>query len=178
MLKTVSLYILRYLAQPYSDAFCCVMNSNFYNDVYFPVQFGNETQQLEWAKRESQREEAERIRRLRLQEQQDLELALALSRSEMPRTWSCYTLDSILQRDNTLNFQMKFLHEPPITSSSWRSLRFAVAHQPLKNPGPMKCSTTQLCLAKIIHSFTKYCRSYKQGLLCTSGICLCTSSVS
>ncbi|ROL51531.1 Epidermal growth factor receptor substrate 15-like 1 [Anabarilius grahami] len=48
--------------------------------------FGNETQQLEWAKRESQREEAERIRRLRLQEQQDLELALALSRSEMPRT--------------------------------------------------------------------------------------------
>ncbi|KAI2667983.1 Epidermal growth factor receptor substrate 15-like 1 [Labeo rohita] len=48
--------------------------------------FGSETQQLEWAKRESQREEAERIRRLRLQEQQDLELALALSRAEMPRT--------------------------------------------------------------------------------------------
>ncbi|XP_067308943.1 epidermal growth factor receptor substrate 15-like 1 isoform X2 [Pseudorasbora parva] len=50
------------------------------------MKLGNETQQLEWAKRESQREEAERIRRLRLQEQQDLELALALSRSEMPRT--------------------------------------------------------------------------------------------
>ncbi|XP_050990213.1 epidermal growth factor receptor substrate 15-like 1 isoform X3 [Labeo rohita] len=50
------------------------------------TKFGSETQQLEWAKRESQREEAERIRRLRLQEQQDLELALALSRAEMPRT--------------------------------------------------------------------------------------------
>ncbi|XP_016426597.1 epidermal growth factor receptor substrate 15-like 1, partial [Sinocyclocheilus rhinocerous] len=50
------------------------------------VQFGSETEQLEWAKRESQREEAERIRRLRLQEQLDLELALALSRAEMPRT--------------------------------------------------------------------------------------------
>ncbi|XP_059418982.1 epidermal growth factor receptor substrate 15-like 1 isoform X7 [Carassius carassius] len=48
--------------------------------------FGSETEQLEWAKRESQREEAERIRRLRLQEQLDLELALALSRAEMPRT--------------------------------------------------------------------------------------------
>ncbi|XP_043089391.1 epidermal growth factor receptor substrate 15-like 1 isoform X2 [Puntigrus tetrazona] len=47
---------------------------------------GSETQQLEWAKRESQREEAERMRRLRLQEQQDLELALALSRADMPRT--------------------------------------------------------------------------------------------
>ncbi|XP_016090166.1 epidermal growth factor receptor substrate 15-like 1 [Sinocyclocheilus grahami] len=47
---------------------------------------GSETQQLEWAKRESQREEAERIRRLRLQEQQELELALALSQAEMPRT--------------------------------------------------------------------------------------------
>ncbi|KAG1929262.1 epidermal growth factor receptor substrate 15-like 1 isoform X1 [Pimephales promelas] len=48
--------------------------------------FGSETQQLEWAKRESQREEAERRRRLQLQEQQDLELALALSRAEVPRT--------------------------------------------------------------------------------------------
>ncbi|XP_056127674.1 epidermal growth factor receptor substrate 15-like 1 isoform X3 [Rhinichthys klamathensis goyatoka] len=50
------------------------------------MKFGNETQQLEWAKRESQREEAERRRRLQLQEQQDLELALALSRAEVPRT--------------------------------------------------------------------------------------------
>ncbi|XP_049930575.1 epidermal growth factor receptor substrate 15-like 1 isoform X2 [Epinephelus moara] len=45
--------------------------------------FGSETDQLEWAKRESEREE-ERLRRLRLQEQQDLELAIALSRADMP----------------------------------------------------------------------------------------------
>ncbi|KAM9439379.1 epidermal growth factor receptor substrate 15-like 1 isoform 2-T2 [Clarias gariepinus] len=47
--------------------------------------FGNEVEQLEWAKRESKREE-ERVRKLRLQEQQDLELALALSRVDMSRT--------------------------------------------------------------------------------------------
>ncbi|XP_033506071.2 epidermal growth factor receptor substrate 15-like 1 isoform X3 [Epinephelus lanceolatus] len=47
------------------------------------VKFGSETDQLEWAKRESEREE-ERLRRLRLQEQQDLELAIALSRADMP----------------------------------------------------------------------------------------------
>uniref|UniRef100_A0A8C4EM32 Epidermal growth factor receptor pathway substrate 15 like 1 n=1 Tax=Dicentrarchus labrax TaxID=13489 RepID=A0A8C4EM32_DICLA len=46
--------------------------------------FGSENQQLEWAKRESEREEQERLRRLRLQEQQDLELAIALSRANMP----------------------------------------------------------------------------------------------
>ncbi|GLD50866.1 epidermal growth factor receptor substrate 15-like 1 isoform X5 [Lates japonicus] len=48
------------------------------------VKFGSESQQLEWAKRESEREEQERLRRLRLQEQQDLELAIALSRADMP----------------------------------------------------------------------------------------------
>nr|XP_020516979.1 epidermal growth factor receptor substrate 15-like 1 isoform X2 [Labrus bergylta] len=47
-------------------------------------EFGNESQQLEWAKRESERVEQERLRRLRLQEQQDLELAMALSRADMP----------------------------------------------------------------------------------------------
>ncbi|XP_044076896.1 epidermal growth factor receptor substrate 15-like 1 isoform X2 [Siniperca chuatsi] len=46
--------------------------------------FGSEIQQLEWAKRESEREEQERLRRLRLQEQRDLELAIALSRADMP----------------------------------------------------------------------------------------------
>ncbi|XP_061694926.1 epidermal growth factor receptor substrate 15-like 1 isoform X2 [Syngnathoides biaculeatus] len=49
-----------------------------------PVSFGSESQQLEWAKRESEREEHDRLRRLRLQEQQDLELAIALSRAEAP----------------------------------------------------------------------------------------------
>ncbi|KAI5623530.1 epidermal growth factor receptor substrate 15-like 1 isoform X1 [Silurus asotus] len=47
--------------------------------------FGNEVEQLEWAKRESKKEE-ERLKKLRLQEQQDLELALALSRVDMSRT--------------------------------------------------------------------------------------------
>ncbi|XP_060702389.1 epidermal growth factor receptor substrate 15-like 1 isoform X6 [Hemiscyllium ocellatum] len=45
--------------------------------------FGNEEQQLEWAKRESERAERERLERLRRQEQEDLELAIALSKAEM-----------------------------------------------------------------------------------------------
>ncbi|XP_078054125.1 epidermal growth factor receptor substrate 15-like 1 [Mustelus asterias] len=45
--------------------------------------FGNEDQQLEWAKRESERAERERLERLRRQEQEDLELAIALSKAEM-----------------------------------------------------------------------------------------------
>uniref|UniRef100_A0A3B4V8Y1 Epidermal growth factor receptor pathway substrate 15 like 1 n=1 Tax=Seriola dumerili TaxID=41447 RepID=A0A3B4V8Y1_SERDU len=47
------------------------------------VLFGNEAQQLEWAKRESERAERERLKRLRQQEQEDLELAIALSKAEM-----------------------------------------------------------------------------------------------
>ncbi|XP_040176918.1 epidermal growth factor receptor substrate 15-like 1 isoform X3 [Rana temporaria] len=46
--------------------------------------FGNEDQQLAWAKRESQRAEKERLDRLKRQEQEDLELAIALSKAEMP----------------------------------------------------------------------------------------------
>ncbi|CAL8307495.1 unnamed protein product [Lota lota] len=45
--------------------------------------FGNEAQQMEWAKRESERAERERLKRLRQQEQEDLELAIALSKAEM-----------------------------------------------------------------------------------------------
>ncbi|XP_043946670.1 epidermal growth factor receptor substrate 15-like 1 isoform X1 [Protopterus annectens] len=45
--------------------------------------FSNEDQQLEWAKRESERAEQERLERLRRQEQEDLELAIALSKAEM-----------------------------------------------------------------------------------------------
>lgn len=48
-----------------------------------PLQLGNEAQQLEWAKRESERVERERLKRLRQQEQEDLELAIALSKAEM-----------------------------------------------------------------------------------------------
>lgn len=47
------------------------------------LQLGNEAQQLEWAKRESERVERERLKRLRQQEQEDLELAIALSKAEM-----------------------------------------------------------------------------------------------
>ncbi|XP_046713541.1 epidermal growth factor receptor substrate 15-like 1 [Silurus meridionalis] len=50
------------------------------------LQFGNEAQQMEWAKRESERAERERLKRLRQQEQEDLELAIALSKAEMNST--------------------------------------------------------------------------------------------
>lgn len=50
----------------------------------FPLQFGNEEQQLAWAKRESEKAEQERLARLRRQEQEDLELAIALSKADMP----------------------------------------------------------------------------------------------
>ncbi|XP_062452229.1 epidermal growth factor receptor substrate 15-like 1 isoform X6 [Rhea pennata] len=46
--------------------------------------FGNEEQQLAWAKRESEKTEQERLARLRRQEQEDLELAIALSKADMP----------------------------------------------------------------------------------------------
>ncbi|XP_069784576.1 epidermal growth factor receptor substrate 15-like 1 isoform X2 [Narcine bancroftii] len=45
--------------------------------------FGNEEEQLEWAKRESERAECERLERLHRQEQEDLQLAIALSKAEM-----------------------------------------------------------------------------------------------
>ncbi|KFP73655.1 Epidermal growth factor receptor substrate 15-like 1, partial [Apaloderma vittatum] len=45
--------------------------------------FGNEEQQLAWAKRESEKAEQERLARLRRQEQEDLELAIALSKADM-----------------------------------------------------------------------------------------------
>lgn len=43
---------------------------------------------IEWAKRESEREEKERLARLKQQEQEDLELAIALSKSEIAEAWS------------------------------------------------------------------------------------------
>uniref|UniRef100_A0AAQ5YX23 Epidermal growth factor receptor pathway substrate 15 like 1 n=1 Tax=Amphiprion ocellaris TaxID=80972 RepID=A0AAQ5YX23_AMPOC len=57
-------------------------NPIFYT-VFVFLCFGSESQQLEWAKQESEREEQERLKRLRLQEQQDLELAIALSKADM-----------------------------------------------------------------------------------------------
>lgn len=45
-------------------------------------QYPTEEDMIEWAKRESEREERERVARLTQQEQEDLELAIALSKSE------------------------------------------------------------------------------------------------
>uniref|UniRef100_A0AAR2LQM6 Epidermal growth factor receptor pathway substrate 15 n=1 Tax=Pygocentrus nattereri TaxID=42514 RepID=A0AAR2LQM6_PYGNA len=49
------------------------------NMLYYPT----EEDMIEWAKRESEREERERVARLTQQEQEDLELAIALSKSEL-----------------------------------------------------------------------------------------------
>nr|XP_056701457.1 epidermal growth factor receptor substrate 15 isoform X3 [Euleptes europaea] len=54
-------------------------NSNFANFSAYPT----EEDMIEWAKRESEREEKERLARLKQQEQEDLELAIALSKSEI-----------------------------------------------------------------------------------------------
>ncbi|KAL1022436.1 hypothetical protein UPYG_G00027600 [Umbra pygmaea] len=48
----------------------------------FDKQYHTEEDMIEWAKRESEREEKERLARLTQQEQEDLELAIALSKSE------------------------------------------------------------------------------------------------
>lgn len=49
----------------------------------FVEQYPTEEDMIEWAKRESEREEKERLARLTQQEQEDLELAIALSKSEL-----------------------------------------------------------------------------------------------
>ncbi|XP_067893248.1 epidermal growth factor receptor substrate 15 isoform X2 [Heterodontus francisci] len=54
-------------------------NTNFANFNAYP----SEEDQIEWAKRESERAEKERLARLNQQEQEDLELAIALSKSEI-----------------------------------------------------------------------------------------------
>uniref|UniRef100_A0A0F7ZB93 Epidermal growth factor receptor pathway substrate 15 n=1 Tax=Crotalus adamanteus TaxID=8729 RepID=A0A0F7ZB93_CROAD len=54
-------------------------SSNFANFNTYPT----EEDMIEWAKRESEREEKERLARLKQQEQEDLELAIALSKSEI-----------------------------------------------------------------------------------------------
>ncbi|KAM6396849.1 epidermal growth factor receptor substrate 15 isoform 5-T5 [Pluvialis apricaria] len=47
------------------------------------LKYSTEEDMIEWAKRESEREEKERLARLKQQEQEDLELAIALSKSEI-----------------------------------------------------------------------------------------------
>nr|XP_033771769.1 epidermal growth factor receptor substrate 15 isoform X2 [Geotrypetes seraphini] len=56
-----------------------VESGNFANFSSCPT----EEDMIEWAKRESEREEKERLARLNRQEQEDLELAIALSKSEI-----------------------------------------------------------------------------------------------
>ncbi|XP_027258249.1 epidermal growth factor receptor substrate 15 isoform X3 [Cricetulus griseus] len=53
--------------------------SNFANFSAYP----SEEDMIEWAKRESEKEEEQRLARLNQQEQEDLELAIALSKSEI-----------------------------------------------------------------------------------------------
>ncbi|XP_078187830.1 epidermal growth factor receptor substrate 15 isoform X18 [Callithrix jacchus] len=53
--------------------------SNFANFTAYP----SEEDMIEWAKRESEKEEEQRLARLNQQEQEDLELAIALSKSEI-----------------------------------------------------------------------------------------------
>lgn len=66
----------------------------FFVSSVFMEQYPTEEDMIEWAKRESEREEKERLARLTQQEQEDLELAIALSKSELswggpvPLYWS------------------------------------------------------------------------------------------
>ncbi|XP_069088785.1 epidermal growth factor receptor substrate 15 [Pleurodeles waltl] len=73
-------------ADPFSDPFAPSApnkeagdEGNFANFSAYPT----EDDMIEWAKRESEREEKERLARLTQQEQEDLELAIALSKSEV-----------------------------------------------------------------------------------------------
>ena len=49
----------------------------------FKWKYPSEEDMIEWAKRESERDEEQRLARLNQQEQEELELAIALSKSEI-----------------------------------------------------------------------------------------------
>ncbi|XP_068021020.1 epidermal growth factor receptor substrate 15-like 1 isoform X4 [Melanerpes formicivorus] len=66
--------------------------------------FGNEEQQLAWAKRESEKAEQERLARLRRQEQEDLELAIALSAQNNFRNHRASTTEN---HRTTLSYNLK-----------------------------------------------------------------------
>ena len=55
--------------------------------IWLKWQYPSEEDMIEWAKRESEREEEQRLARLNQQEQEDLELAIALSKSEISEAW-------------------------------------------------------------------------------------------
>ena len=68
------------------EVFVCLCAFSLYVLSVFAnlcVQYPTEEDMMEWAKRESEREEKERLARLTQQEQEDLELAIALSKSEL-----------------------------------------------------------------------------------------------
>lgn len=69
----------------------CFPSYLFYSLTYLFIclkwQYPSEEDMIEWAKRESEREEEQRLARLNQQEQEDLELAIALSKSEISEAW-------------------------------------------------------------------------------------------
>ncbi|KAG8518953.1 Epidermal growth factor receptor substrate 15 [Galemys pyrenaicus] len=73
----------------FCDSFTSSSTSTTTNKEADPSNFANfsayhsEEDMIEWAKRESEREEEQRLARLSQQEQEDLELAIALSKSEI-----------------------------------------------------------------------------------------------
>uniref|UniRef100_A0AAR2K1U2 Epidermal growth factor receptor pathway substrate 15 n=1 Tax=Pygocentrus nattereri TaxID=42514 RepID=A0AAR2K1U2_PYGNA len=73
------------VAQPGPSVKLFIINMLYYFQWVFVCveQYPTEEDMIEWAKRESEREERERVARLTQQEQEDLELAIALSKSEL-----------------------------------------------------------------------------------------------
>uniref|UniRef100_A0A2K6ES43 Epidermal growth factor receptor pathway substrate 15 n=1 Tax=Propithecus coquereli TaxID=379532 RepID=A0A2K6ES43_PROCO len=65
------------------DAFSLSEKYCFCDFKYIICYYPSEEDMIEWAKRESEREEEQRLARLNQQEQEDLELAIALSKSEI-----------------------------------------------------------------------------------------------
>lgn len=78
-------------------------------------QYPTEEDMIEWAKRESEREEKERLARLTQQEQEDLELAIALSKSEL--SWgACFA--SLLHWPGSARHSTAW-HSPERTKAKW-----------------------------------------------------------
>lgn len=76
----------------------------------FKWQYPSEEDMIEWAKRESEREEEQRLARLNQQEQEDLELAIALSKSEISEAWGV-----ICQQHSALPYAEAIYHVHPTT---------------------------------------------------------------
>ncbi|KAM9283617.1 epidermal growth factor receptor substrate 15 isoform 4-T4 [Morus bassanus] len=68
---------------PFASLFGSESFGSGFADFSTLSKYSTEEDMIEWAKRESEREEKERLARLKQQEQEDLELAIALSKSEI-----------------------------------------------------------------------------------------------